>query len=284
MTPGTLARRGISDAEAAAVMARRRRSRSPATLRAYLRQCRQWDDWLEGRGIDASPLALQVYLEDMLGSRGWSLATVRQAVAAIGDRDPQGIDATVAQYVASVARDIGLHQRQARPLLAAHLPQIEDCRDLALCRMMRDGLLRVSEAAAARWRDIDLQEGLITVPRSKGDQAGAGKTLYLGPPTVAALQEIRPRWATGGDLVWEVTASTLARRIARAARRAGLGDGYSGHSPRVGMAQDLAAAGVPMASLLEVGRWRTVATALRYVERQQAQRSAVAEWYRRRDV
>ena len=63
----------------------------------------------------------------------------------------------------------------------------------ALLAAMRDGLLRISEAAALRWRDIDFQaEGtaLLTVASSKTDQEGEGAVLYLGHGAADALRDL----------------------------------------------------------------------------------------------
>ena len=63
---------------------------------------------------------------------------------------------------------------------------------------------------------------------------------------------------------------------------ADLGEGYSGHSCRVGMAVDLAEAGGTMAQLQAVGRWKSSQTVARYVEAQFAGRSVVAQLYSRK--
>ena len=117
---------------------------------------------------------------------------------------------------------------------------------------MRDALLRRSEAAAVLWKHIATEpdgSGRLTIPWSKTDQQGVGVVLYLGPPTMKALDKIRPRQPLmpqgneGEQEVFGLKAATISERIAAAARAAGLGEGYSGHSCRVGMAVDLAEAG-----------------------------------------
>ena len=67
--------------------------------------------------------------------------------------------------------------------------------DIALASVMRDGLLRVSEAAALRWGDVELAvdgSGRIRIPESKTDQEAEGTVLYLGPAAFEALLAIRP--------------------------------------------------------------------------------------------
>ena len=55
--------------------------------------------------------------------------------------------------------------------------------DVAVASVMRDALLRRSEAAALTWADVERRQdgtGRLTVRRSKGDQAGEGAELYTG--------------------------------------------------------------------------------------------------------
>jgi hypothetical protein len=76
-----------------------------------------------------------------------------------------------------------------------------------------------------------------------------------------------------------LSASQIGRRVKAAARAAGLGDGFTGHSGRVGMAQDLAAAGAELPELMTAGRWKSSAMPARYTARQAAGRGAVARYY-----
>ena len=75
--------------------------------------------------------------------------------------------------------------------------------------------------------------------------------------------------------------ATSSERIA-AAVAAGLGEGYTGHSCRVGMAVDLAEADATMPQLQAVGRWKSSQTVARYVGAQFAGRSVVAQLYSRK--
>ena len=82
--------------------------------------------------------------------------------------------------------------------------------------------------------------------------------------------------------VFGLSASQIGRRVNAAAKAAGLGDGFTGHSGRVGMAQDLAAVELP--ALMPAGRWKSSKMPARYTEGQAAGRGAVARYYQgRRD-
>ena len=121
---------------------------------------------------------------------------------------------------------------------------------------MRDAMLRVSEAAALGWRDIESESdgtGRLLIRRSKTDAEGQGAVAFLSVPTMAALALIRDE-AAQNDSVFGLRRNQISARIKQAAQAADLGDGYSGHSPRVGMARDLARAGTELPSLMNAGR------------------------------
>ena len=80
--------------------------------------------------------------------------------------------------------------------------------------------------------------------------------------------------------VFNLSADRIGRRIKAATRMAGLGDGFSGHSPRVGMAQDLSAAGAELPELMTAGRWNSPAMPAKYTEAQPGGRGAVARYHR----
>jgi hypothetical protein len=72
----------------------------------------------------------------------------------------------------------------------------------------------------------------------------------------------------------------LARRAAPALGRLGVApEAVGGHSCRVGMAQDLVAAGLDLAAVMQAGRWQSAAMVARYTAAQQAERGAVARFY-----
>lgn len=106
--------------------------------------------------------------------------------------------------------------------------------------------------------------------------------LYIGQEATAALVAVRPEDGALVDPetpVIGLSASQIGRRVRAAALAAGLGDGFTGHSGRVGMAQDLTAAGVELPALMVAGRWQSPRMPARYTARQAAGRGAVARYY-----
>ena len=57
------------------------------------------------------------------------------------------------------------------------------------------------------------------------------------------------------------------------------GEGFTGHSGRVGMGQDMANTGVERPALMTAGRWKSSKMPARYTERQAVGRGAVAKYY-----
>ena len=77
--------------------------------------------------------------------------------------------------------------------------------------------------------------GRITVQKGKNQVEPA--TVAVTAATARALREIRPKDADPAAPVFGLTGEALANRVRAAARAAGLGDGFTGHSGRIGMAR-----------------------------------------------
>ncbi len=157
--------------------------------------------------------------------------------------------------------------------------------DVALIGLMRDCLLRISEAAAVRWQDISCQpdkSGRLLIQRSKTDPAGGNRVGYISKTTMTALEAIWP----AGDvlpktLVFGVSRQQIANRMRAAARAAGLANwrSISGHSARVGMVVDLVGRGYSLAEIAIEGRWKDPSMVIRYGRSQLAGRGVVARYY-----
>ncbi len=148
--------------------------------------------------------------------------------------------------------------------------------DIAIICVMRDAMLRRSEAAALNWEDLTVMpdgSGRLLIRKSKTDQDGEGHVSYLRPKTVDRLELIR---GENSESMFGLGAKTLARRITAMAQAAGLKGNFSGHSCRIGMANDLATRGATLVDLQNVGRWTSPVMPALYTRNQQASLSAVA--------
>ena len=286
---------------------------SDNTRRNYRSQWRRFTGWAREKGIrtlPADPLQVAAYLAERLEKHGHKPATLQTAAAAIGfkHRD-EGLpdpceSADVRNTLRSARRKAGMEQRQAEGLTdealdaivatacqprrwrggrreSAEAAERRGIRDIAIVRTMRDGLLRVSEAAELQWEDIEEEEdgtGRLLIRRSKTDPEGEGAVAFLSAHTMDSLKAIRARETDDGR-VFGLSAGSISRRIAQAAYAAGLGEGFSGHSPRVGMARDLARTGTALTRLMTAGRWRSPRMPALYTRNETVARGAVAHYY-----
>ena len=99
-------------------------------------------------------------------------------------------------------------------------------------------------AAAVTWSEVEFwPDGTARITIQKGKNQPGPLIVAVTESTARALRDIQPR---GDDLsrpVFGLTGEALANRVRAAARAAGLGDDFSGHSGRIGMARRMVAAG-----------------------------------------
>jgi len=144
---------------------------------------------------------------------------------------------------------------------------------------------RRSELISLRIEDINWQPNqkcCVLLRRSKTDQHGSGKWLHLTAETTQAikcwldaanltdgliLRGIKP----GGHITSSLCESRIPRIYKSLAKRAGFDEnavsGISGHSMRVGGAQDLLGLGASLPQIMTKGGWSKTDTVMRYVER-----------------
>ena len=225
------------------------------TTRLYAAQWQRWETWAVDNGVDSAELSyLEEYLTDM-GRGGASMSAIKQARAGIlavyQDRmesireRPAGITRDGLEAIRDTAqrpRSTLLGKRETR----AHA-RVRARVDVALVAVMRDAMLRPAETATITWGDVERDpdgSGTVYIHRPRDP---VGQNFYLGPPTMQALNAMSPFRPDPRDFVFELSPKQITRRIQAAARAAGLPGNYSGDSPRLGMAQDLATARGPVA-------------------------------------
>ncbi|MXY79957.1 MAG: tyrosine-type recombinase/integrase [Chloroflexi bacterium] len=290
---------------------------SANTRRAYATAWRAWSAWCapeDVRPLPAQPVQVAAYLAER-AEAGAGISALRVAVAAIAyehasrgvpspathpgvrrvlhglsrrqasqGRTPQQAAALTAEALAAIRATA----HRPRTSLGGRTESAEYARrrgdtDIAIISVMRDALLRRSEAAALTWGDVEcLRDGTgrLTVRRSKADQAAEGAELFIGRDATTALERIRPESPAPESLVFGgLSGRAIADRIRKAARAAGLEGDFSGHSPRIGMARDLAASGASTTALMLAGRWRSERMPALYARGELAGRGPVARYY-----
>lgn len=254
---------------------------SANTTRAYAQARADFGAYLQRLGIrvsedNAIPIVLS-YLGDMR-DRALSHATANLRILAIAhlfEADLLRCNAIKVALRGYKNQDIlaGKRQKQAKPCTADLLRVVvgaidattpQGLRDRALLLLSFAAAMRRSEIAALSLLDLAFREGgaIVTLPRSKTDQGGIGRTIEVFPGTdlcpIAALNAWIALLPSDGlvfrsiDKHGRIGASLSDRAIAEIwksrGENAGI-TGLSGHSGRVGYVWEAARNG---ASILEI--------------------------------
>ena len=162
--------------------------------------------------------------------------------------------------------------------------------DVALAATMRDAMLRRAEAASALWKHITETPdgtGTLLIPRSKTDQLAKGADGHLSEETMGDLKRLRQTLRQEGaepsedDRIFGLSGSSIYERLKKACLQAGLKGRFGGHSPRIGMTQDLVAANISQPLIMIAARWKSGRMPAYYARRQLAANNAVAQYNRK---
>ena len=206
---------------------------APKTREYYISGMAAWARWAIATGCPIMPakpghVALYLAMRAEAGYKPQGLLTYATAISR--GHKIHGLASPVTRRVSRLLRAIKRHYgrgvRQAPGLLAEHLDTLieapvrparggsmENARHrrrvtIALIALMRDAMLRPSEAAALTWADIELAGdgyGIVVIRRSKTDQYGKGAFQPITPATMAHLAAIRGD-AEHDDMVFNLTA------------------------------------------------------------------------------
>jgi len=274
---------------------------APNTIRAYkadMLEFIQYCNQTSSAALPADPLTISNFLQST-STHGIKNSTIRRKVCSISavHRLLNHIDPTkhpeVKITLRKISRQLGNRFDQAYPitrdllnkLLEVCKDDIRGLRNKALLLLAYDSMRRRSELISLRIEDINWppnQNCCILLRRSKTDQHGSGKWIHLTAETTLAikcwlnaanlsegliLRGIKP----GGHVTSNLCESRIPRIYKSLAKRAGFSESVismiSGHSMRVGRAQDLLRFGASLPQIMVRGGWSKTDTVMRYVER-----------------
>ena len=278
---------------------------SPDTIRAYRANFEVFIRYCLDQGVGPLPCNPSIVARFVahLANGHLKSASIRIAITAIAAihrlnrlEDPTK-DPDVALEIRRMHRKLGRSSNQAPGVTHAVLEKLisvtddslKGIRDRALLLLAYDSLCRRSELVSLRVEDIsnlgtdqDLQ---IRLRKSKTDPNAIGKWLHLSERTQQAIEDwidasgiedgflIRRITKHGGILPRGISGGQINRIYKGLAAKAKLDPGMvkhiSGHSMRVGSAQDLLNLGASMPMLMNRGRWTKTDTVMRYVENAQ---------------
>ena len=193
----------------------------------------------------------------------------------------------------------GLTKKLRDKLIAACPNDLVGTRNRAILAVGYDTLCRRSELVALRTEDLSkLDHGAmsILVRRAKNDPFGDGRFGYLTPKTVKLLKrwlkkaKINEGWLFRRTYGWRVGSDilnpyTITRIIKELAEAAGLDKSIvrqlSGHSMRVGAAQDMMTGGIGILPVMQAGGWKSMNIVGRYVQNASVEQNGIAQLFGR---
>jgi len=271
---------------------------APNTIRAYRADMLEFIDYCEKARLEAlpaDPLTVAGFLLQSSNS-GVKASTIKRKESSISavHRLSYLTDPTkhpeVRIAMRKINRRLGTRFNQAYPINQEMLHRMLACcgddlrgkRDRMLLLLAYETMRRRSELVSLRVEDwTTSNKGLsqILLRESKTDQTGAGAVIYLNQTTTCAIRDwvkaaglntgYLLRGVVSGRLTERLNSGQVSRIYKKLARRVGMPDELankvSGHSTRVGGAQDLLAGGASIAQIMAKVGWKKVDTVMRYV-------------------
>jgi integrase len=288
---------------------------SPNTERAIRADIAVFGAWSLAAGhcpMPARPETVGAFVDAMAAVK--APATVRRYVSSVSTfhraaQAPNPCDDLIVKLALKrMHRAKGRAQKQAKPLndeLVRQLLRVppmnrRHLRDKALLVVAYTTLMRRSELVAVQFADLTVEgDGFatITIGRSKTDQEGAGAVV---PVPIDAMRHVQA-WLDaagiadgalfravmkgdriGGPLIPGDVSRLFKRMCVRAGFKPKERIGISGHSTRIGSAQDMIRYGEQLPGIMQAGRWKSSEMVGRYTAKQGARHSAATRVAERR--
>jgi site-specific recombinase XerD len=284
---------------------------SPRTLSGYQNDLKCFQIWCQMHARDwlpAHPEAIAEFVDSQIESS--RISTIKRRISAITfahrmtDLPEPTNHSAVRLAIRRASRARAQRPDQVRGLTHDILSRVlelqpttlADLRDTALLGVGYDTLCRSSEIALMlvnhQRRDPSGDISII-IPRSKGDATGKGRIAHLSPMTVERLNCWLEAAGIADGSIFQglhlglpsgrpLGASSIRRIVKRVVQRAGfpnsIAEQFSGHSMRIGAAQDMMVAGFDILAIMQAGGWTTPHVVARYVERASTRRLHERRW------
>jgi site-specific recombinase XerD len=273
---------------------------APATIRAYKSNFESFIKYCDKNNTTALPASTEIvacYIKKLSGHlKSSSIKIAVASIAALHNlnslNDPtQSPDVKI--EMRRMYRTLGRYAKQAyginkdllNKMVATTDNSLRGIRDKAILLVAYDSLCRRSELVSIELEDVLINEKdgrvKLKLRKSKTDPHGIGKNLYLSNEAQKSIKEwINKSKISSGKLFRSIKAtgeirdklnpSQISRIYKKLARRSKIDSSIikniSGHSMRVGAAQDLMKSGMSLPIIMNRGRWSKTDTAIKYSE------------------
>jgi integrase/recombinase XerD len=269
------------------------------TLRAYRADIRMFVSWCENAGqipFPAQPSTISKFITHEADR--CSPVTIKRRLSAIRkihsllrlenpveDEDVKiSLRRVLRAKISRPHQALGLNTQLRQKIIDTFPNNLIGKRNRALIAVGYDTLARRSELVSLLLSDFKILtsgDGQMLIRRAKNDPYGSGRIGYISKSTVGLLSAwLEAAEIKDGVIFRSIQINRIKKRalhpcavnriLKQAARNAALSPEtvaeLSGHSMRIGAAQDLVSAGVDMLSVMQAGGWKTIHVVSRYVE------------------
>ena len=266
------------------------------TIRAYRADFNEWISFCTKKGacpLPADPLVVSEFLLGLADAGHNRASTVRRKCASVSAIHRYGYFEDPSKHpevkiaIRKINRKLGTRFKQARPInrymldkmLLACGDDLRGIRDRMILLLAYTTLRRRSELTSMRVEDLTLcgdERTFILLRQSKTDQTREGVLLALDIETSLAIKNwvslagmsdgYLLRGITGKRLNQSMDPGQISRVFKSIAIKAKLDpEQISGHSTRIGAAQDLLDSGASIGQIMAKVVWSKVDTVMRYV-------------------
>lgn len=254
-----------------------------------------WCELKKRRPFPATPKLIADFVTE--DAKRCSAATIKRRLAAIGKiHRLMKLENPIADEDVKLALRRALRKKPTRPKQALGLNRklrdqlINACdntltgkRDKAIIAVGYDTLSRRSELISLNVEDLIISgsSAKLIIRRSKNDQLGLGRVAHISSKTFELLRDwLNVANITEGPIFCAIKHGNVSYTslhphsigliVKKAAKAAKLStaeiENLSGHSMRIGAAQDMMTSGLDILPIMAAGGWKTTNVVARYIE------------------
>lgn len=235
-----------------------------------------------------------------------SISTLHKILGLKNPREEPEVYSTIR----AIYEDSDYIQKQAQPFRLKDIciipykiqdDKVKDIRDVAITLIAYEALLRISEVARIKVKDIKFNEydgsGILNIEYVKGRKGE--KKAHCAYLTENCCSWIK-KWLSASEIKegylfrktnkWnkvcesKLSSESIADSINRMGRLIDSNFKFTGHSTRVGAAQDMIANNIELSAAMQAGRWNDYDTFFNYTKHLNAKETGMAQMLRKNGI